>query len=162
MLPIITSSLHKAVQLQETGRTYKSTSAKEMTGRQWPSPEISHLKVYNYQNFTEEIPQDSDHLQKFHIWKYYLSFTVQGNKYMICMQKKSYSSTNSNAKITELYWTKLIEKKLLVIPDLLESSMSKAQELHIFHLEQKNKSKRTREMAQIYPLSAWQLQLNFT
>ena len=39
------------------------------------------------QNFTEEIPQDSDHLQKFHIWKYYLSFTVQGNKYMICMQK---------------------------------------------------------------------------
>ncbi|CAD6270392.1 unnamed protein product [Miscanthus lutarioriparius] len=30
----ITSSLHKAVQLQETGRTYKSTSAKEMTGRQ--------------------------------------------------------------------------------------------------------------------------------
>jgi len=39
---------------------------------------------------------------------------------------------------------------------------TKAQELHIFHLEQKNKSKRTREMAQIYPLSAWQLQLNFT
>ncbi|CAD6212606.1 unnamed protein product [Miscanthus lutarioriparius] len=31
---------------------------------------------------------------------------------------------------------------------------AKAQELHIFHLEQKNKSKRTREMAQIYPLSA--------
>ena len=30
MLPIITASLHKAVQLQETGRAYKSTSAKEM------------------------------------------------------------------------------------------------------------------------------------
>ena len=59
-------------------------------------------------------------------------------------------------------WIELIEKKLLVILDPLESSMSKAQELHIFHLEQKNKSKRTQEMAQIYPLSAWQLQLNFT
>ena len=58
-----------------------------MPHRQWPSLEISHLKVYNYQNFTEELPQDSDHLQKFHIWKYYLSFTVQGNKYMIYLQK---------------------------------------------------------------------------
>ena len=75
----------------------------------------------------------SDHLQKFHIWKYYLSFTVEGNKYMICMQKNSCSSTNSNVKIIELYWTELIEKKLLVIPDPLESSMSKAQEQ-----EQKN------------------------
>ena len=157
-MPIITSSLHKAVQLQETGRTYKSTSANEMTGRQWPSPEISHLKVYNYQNFTEEIPQRHWPSPEISHLKVLPKFHSPRQQIYDLRAKKSCSSTNSNAKITELYWTKLIEKKLLVIPDPLESSMSKAQELHIFHLEQKNKSK----MAQIYPLSAWQLQLNFT
>ena len=71
---------------------------------------------------------DIDHLQKFHIWKYIITKISQ---------KKYHKTVTISRNFTELYWIELIEKKLLVILDPLESSMSKAQELHIFHLEQK-------------------------